>query len=166
MLGYRRNILRKFAESCWRLWWGDPFDVRFYLVKKTKGIHFKRVLDVGCGAGIILSEMPENGDKVGIDISQESLRTAKMVAKEALFVMGDIHFMPFRNDIFDLVLIANSLSKYDFNIKLGMGDKWTPERLLSETYRVLMHNGLLFLTTPNKWHQAYRLSKKIDCPTL
>jgi len=145
---------------------GDHFDVRFYLLEKINSIKFKRVLDVGCGSGIILSELPKNGDKVGIDISRDILKISKILTKESLFVRGDIHFMPFRDDAFDLVFVACSFSKYDLNLAKKLETKQSPERLLSEIYRILTPNGQLFLTTPNKGHQAYRLGKKIDYPTL
>ena len=56
-------IKTKFQKIDSRRWWGDDFDVRFFLVNILKKIERATVLDIGGGVGIILSETSKNNLK-------------------------------------------------------------------------------------------------------
>jgi ubiquinone/menaquinone biosynthesis C-methylase UbiE len=158
----RRRIINKFKQYAPNLWWGDRFDVRFHLISILRKVSHKRILDIGCGIGIILSELSnETNWKVGLDISRESLKIARKIDRNADFVLGDMHFLPFLNEAFDYVIIANALSTYDFNIDPKMFKTSTPERQIKEAHRVLNNYGTLLLTTPNQKHKLYKNLRKI-----
>lgn len=163
----RKSILTKFRRYAPDLWWGDAFDVRFHLASTLQRVSRKKILDVGCGIGVILSEITAKTDfKIGLDISRKALTTAKKIDRDADFVLGDMHFLPFSREIFDYVVIANALSTYDFKIDPGMLKTSTPEREIKEACRVLKNQGTLLLTTPNRNHRAYKNLRKIDYKDL
>ena len=58
-------------------WWGDDFDVRFYLSSLIKKISKKRVLDLGGGIGIISSEINKSNYRINLDSSFLDLKTCK-----------------------------------------------------------------------------------------
>jgi len=123
----------------------------------------KKILDIGCGIGVILSEIPAKTNwNVGLDISRKSLKIAKKIDRDADFVLGDMHFLPFSKKTFDYVIIANALSTYDFKIDPRILETSTPEREIEETYRVLKSHGTLLLTTPNQKYRAYKNLRKIN----
>ncbi|MBU7018937.1 MAG: class I SAM-dependent methyltransferase [Theionarchaea archaeon] len=72
-----------------------------------------RILDLGCGTGLLASFLYKNegtliGDYTifGVDISLNMLQRAK--PREAV-IQADIDFLPFRNNVFDVVLSFTSL---------------------------------------------------------
>ena len=55
-----------------------------YVLAKTEGLFGKKVLDVGCGGGILAESMAFEGAQVtGIDMGADALVVAKLHAKEA-----------------------------------------------------------------------------------
>lgn len=59
---------------------------------------FSSVLEVGCGPGNVLHEFEEDKFSVGLDINKEFLKELKTPC-----VLGDGHFLPFKNNSFDVV---------------------------------------------------------------
>lgn len=66
------------------------------------------VLDVGCGKGYKLHCLGENLFKVGIDL-------VKRLEVKINFVKADATYLPFRNDMFDIVF-ANEVMSHVWNI--------------------------------------------------
>jgi SAM-dependent methyltransferase len=64
----------------------------------------RRVLDVGCGAGVFLRLAAERGaEPWGIDASEALLELARRRVPEADLRVGDMQFLPYDDDRFDLV---------------------------------------------------------------
>lgn len=163
----RKRVIDKFGKYASDYWWGDPFDVCFCLIFKLKKMRNEKILDIGCGPGIILSEISgTNILKFGLDTSKNALKVAKMIDGDSHFVLGDMHRMPFRDGAFNCAIIANSFSKFDFKIEPKIAGTATPSRLVREVHRILNRAGKLLLTTPNRDHRAYKHASKADYQTL
>lgn len=76
---YRKSVINKFKQYAPNLWWGDGLDVRFHIISILRRISHKRILDIGCGIGVILSEIPNTNWKVGLDISKKVLKIARKI---------------------------------------------------------------------------------------
>jgi SAM-dependent methyltransferase len=64
----------------------------------------QRVLDVGCGAGVFLHLVEEFGAvPFGIDASSELLSVARTRVPSADIRLGDMQFLPYEDDSFDVV---------------------------------------------------------------
>jgi SAM-dependent methyltransferase len=64
----------------------------------------QRVLDVGCGTGCFLRLVADRGGHAyGIDASQELLELARARVPAADLRVGDMQFLPYADDCFDLV---------------------------------------------------------------
>jgi SAM-dependent methyltransferase len=69
----------------------------------------KRVLEVGCGTGVFLRAAADRGAQVvGVDASSSLLELARERVPEAELHLGDMQFLPFEDDSFDVVAGFNS----------------------------------------------------------
>jgi len=69
----------------------------------------QRVLEVGCGSGVFLRAAADCGAQVsGLDASAELLQIARERVPEADFRRGDLQFLPYPDDAFDVVAGFNS----------------------------------------------------------
>lgn len=98
-----------------------------------------KVLDVGCGTGIIGAKIQSRlkASVVGMDLSQEMVKVAKKNGIETKTVDLDQRW-PFNSSSFDCVIIVQVL-EHVFN----------PDNLIQESRRVLKTGGCLIVTTPN-----------------
>jgi len=164
------RIKQKMINLDPKKYWGDDFDIRFYLISKLKTIERKKILDLGGGIGIISSELERNNDRINLDFSFEELKICNQkIDKYIQNICATITDMPFKNDVFDFV-ISSSVIQYarDYDITNEMvitenkiNQYPSVEKSLSEMYRVLRPNGKLFLVTPNNaYYKSYMFSYK------
>jgi SAM-dependent methyltransferase len=67
------------------------------------------VLEVGCGSGVFLRAAADHAARVdGIDASESLLQLARARVPQADLSLGDMQFLPYENDSFDLVAGFNS----------------------------------------------------------
>ncbi len=101
-----------------------------------------RVLDLGCGGGLVAEALAARGcELLGVDASLPSLRTARRHARASgvrvAYVAGDAARLPLRDGVVDAVVAADVLEHLD---DLGA--------VLREVTRVLRPGGLLLFDTP------------------
>lgn len=110
------------------------------ILDKSNLIPDEKVLDIGCGSGIISNECARKGAIVyGFDLSSGAVKYAK--AKEikgTMFVIADAQNIPFKSDYFDAVVCSEVIEHLP-----------EPEKMIAEITRVLKNQGRLFLFTPN-----------------
>jgi SAM-dependent methyltransferase len=99
------------------------------------GYRGRRVLEVGCGAGVDLARFARGGARVtGVDLAESAIALARAnFEQQGLpgdFRVADGERLPFADDSFDLVY-AHGVVQYTAN----------PERLVSECRRVLRPGG-------------------------
>lgn len=116
-----------------------------------------RILDVGCGDGIMLTEL---GDKaIGLDISNEALKFAPENIRDRLR-QGCATELPFDNESFDTVLLLNMIEHLTPN---------DAKKALSEANRVCAKNGQIIISTcirvPKKFEITLDMSKYLHSPT-
>ena len=95
-----------------------------------------KILDVGCGTGIVIKRLELYGNTFGIDISKKAVEFCKIRDIENVF-KADATKIPFSNSSFDLVVCLDVLEhvKHDNNA-------------ISEIYRILKPDGIALLTIP------------------
>jgi ubiquinone/menaquinone biosynthesis C-methylase UbiE len=81
-------------------------DLRRYLYTRLDLDQKNKILDVGCGTGVIDTELNSlYAAKVfGLDIQHTNLDLAKKYAPKSSFTLGDAHQLPFHSKHFDLTL--------------------------------------------------------------
>jgi ubiquinone/menaquinone biosynthesis C-methylase UbiE len=94
------------------------------------------LLDVGCGDGRRLTGQIEYC--VGIDIVETELRRAKEKLSRFGFALGDVQYLPFKDEVFDTALCSHVIEHVH-----------QPKQLLQEVHRVMKRGGFLELEVPN-----------------
>lgn len=171
-LSERDRIKTKINSIESQRWWGDDFDIRFYLISELKKIRRKNILDVGGGIGIICSELNNSNTRVNLDLSQKDLKICKeMVDKNIRNVCASMTNLPFKENFFDVVICShlleiakqNDIENNQVNNDGAVARYPTIEKTLNEISRVLRTNGRLFITTPNN---SYYKTIKLDFEEL
>ena len=123
---------------------------RFGYIRRvlTEELHLSptdlRVLDVGCGGGVLAEEVARLGCTVtGLDPSEESLAAARAhAATQGLAIeyrRGSGEALPFPADTFDVIYCCDVLEHVD-----------DLRRVVAETARVLKPGGVYFYDTINR----------------
>jgi len=69
----------------------------------------QRVLELGCGSGVFLRLAADRGAEVfGLDASEALIELARSRVPEADLRVGDMQFLPFADDVFDVVAGFNA----------------------------------------------------------
>lgn len=153
----QERIKRKINTINSKRWWGDDYDVRFYLISRLKNIKNKSILDVGGGIGMILSELNQNNFRINLDYSLEDLKTCRdKIDSDINLVCASMYYLPFRSDYFDYVICSHLLEiakKNDLDKNSIRTDRLSTfpsvQKTLEEINRILLIQGMVFLTTPN-----------------
>ncbi len=102
----------------------------------------KRVLEVGCGAGVIAAEIGDaagrEGQTIAVDLVDE-----RVLTEGFSFTLSDATALPFPDGHFDAV-ISNHVLEH-------VGDRPAQIRHLAEIARVLVEGGVAYLAVPNRW---------------
>ncbi|MEJ5223739.1 MAG: methyltransferase domain-containing protein [Anaerolineales bacterium] len=84
--------------------WTAP--LRRYLYQKTRLADARRILDVGCGPGVLLTELGQLTPATahGLDLNRAALKQAAVQAPAAALVCADAHALPYPDASFDITL--------------------------------------------------------------
>jgi 2-polyprenyl-6-hydroxyphenyl methylase / 3-demethylubiquinone-9 3-methyltransferase len=108
-----------------------------------------RVLDIGCGAGLLSNVLAKHQHQVtGIDLSEKSLHIAQKYddTSSVQYLQANAYSLPFSNGSFDAVCALDILEHVE-----------EPQLLISEAARVLKPKGLFFFHTFNRTLRSYLL---------
>ena len=104
------------------------------MIKAVGNIKGKKLLDVGCGAGVHAKAYVNKGAKVqGIDISKTMVEMARERCKGVDFKVGSMNKLPYASGTFDVVT-ASLVTDYIKDLK----------KALLEVNRVMKKGGLLY----------------------
>jgi len=114
------------------------------VVAALRAVRPRRVIDVGCGTGLLATRLRRELDGaslVGCDFSHGMLVHAHTHAEPVAWVQGDAQHLPFRDASADAIVSTEALH-------------WFPDqrRALSEFFRVLAPGGhvlVALVSTPN-----------------
>jgi ubiquinone/menaquinone biosynthesis C-methylase UbiE len=109
------------------------------------------VLDVGCGAGVLVEALDKTVKRTvtGVDIVPEPANAYLQSSSRGRIVKGDITKLPFEDDSFDCIVAMDVLEHF--------GEL---ERPLSELSRVVGSKGQLLVTGPTE-NWMYRVGRYI-----
>jgi 2-polyprenyl-6-hydroxyphenyl methylase / 3-demethylubiquinone-9 3-methyltransferase len=111
--------------------------------------HKCKILDIGCGAGILTNFLAlDEHDITGIDISEKSLTIAEKfdTTKKVKYLKANAYNIPLENHTFDVICAMDVLEHIE-----------NPAKLIQEASRLLKHGGLFFFHTFTKNILSYLL---------
>jgi ubiquinone/menaquinone biosynthesis C-methylase UbiE len=109
--------------------------------EKLQKIETPLVLDAGCRWGRASKRLKDfchrDLERVGVDLDKLSLQYGKIMDRTAVFIRSDIRILPFRNQVFDLILCSGVIHE----IKNARGRN----QAIEEMSRALKPRGSLYL---------------------
>ena len=110
--------------------------VRKYSVNDTS----LKILDAGCGTGLLAKQLSKIGSTMGVDIASEALRYAKR--RKIRVRKASVNNLPFPDNSFNVVVSMDVLYH----------QRVDDTRALFEFFRVLKPGGIAIIRVPaNKW---------------
>ncbi|AFU18439.1 bifunctional 2-polyprenyl-6-hydroxyphenol methylase/3-demethylubiquinol 3-O-methyltransferase UbiG [Actinobacillus suis] len=127
-----------------------------YIQQKSNGLFGKKVLDVGCGGGILSEAMAKAGANVtGIDMTTEPLEIARKHAEESGLT---IDYRQATIEDFVQNQTACHAEKFDVITCMEMLEHVPdPLSIIQSCKALLKPNGVLFFSTINRTFKAYML---------
>lgn len=108
------------------------------LTKKfTKGSRGLKILDAGCGTGLLAKKLKAFGQVTGIDINSEAIKFAKKRGVDAR--LASVTHLPFKANTFDLIVSIDVLYHEQVTDDL---------QALKEFKRVLKSGGIVIVKVP------------------
>lgn len=102
----------------------------------------EKIIDLGCGTGYYLFLLSHCGVKLhltGFDNDKKALTEAKnSLSKKIKFIEGDLHKIPFKNNLFDKAVASEVLEHVE-----------NDELILKEAFRILKSGGVLVISVPS-----------------
>lgn len=95
-----------------------------------------RILDVGCGDGVISQPLMDSGHFVAA-VDLPTVATAAHKCNVSSIMAGDAETLAFADGTFDLVIASEVLEHL-----------WAPQCFIDEAYRTLKLHGYLIIETP------------------
>ena len=124
--------------------------IKHFKIKKDKTDYLEgiKILDIGCGGGLISEPMARLGAKVtGIDASEKNIRIAQLHSKKNSLNINYINTSPEK---------LNDIEKYDIILNLEVVEHVENVNLyIKSCYKLLRKNGLMFTATLNRSLTSY-----------
>jgi ubiquinone/menaquinone biosynthesis C-methylase UbiE len=110
--------------------------IRSYLMGKINLLHSDRILEIGCGTGVITNELAQSSKGIifGADIDFERILFAKIASSNSYYLCGDGFHLPFSDNTFSMVCCHYFL--------LWLKDQ---KAAIQEMARVAKHEGFIII---------------------
>jgi SAM-dependent methyltransferase len=112
--------------------------LKLHIDDLLRGRRHLRILDVGCGAGVMTAHLHRYGDVTGIDFSTSAIEAARGLAPGIRFMSGTLEALP-SDERFDVIAMFDVLEH------IPRGDR---PGFLRDVRSRLADRGLVFVSTP------------------
>src|SRR6266705_1756754 len=160
MTSWKQRVKDHFSERAteWAAYYADPEPPlsRQHLISRQRFAlemleavipPSSRVLDAGCGSGVMAAKLMDGGYAVwGIDFAEPMIRQARALCGSHQFAVGDIEHIPFPDNAFDVVVSLGVIEYLE-----------SDEQALREIRRVLKPGGRAVIAISNGSSPLLRL---------
>ena len=115
------------------------------------------ILEIGCGTGQILSQIKSKGFKVGVDYSNDRLKSSPFKNK-IVFVQADVKSLPFTDNYF-----SNIVMSHFFHELIQFEEKKNLKKTIKQILSKLKHKGRIIIIDhcdPGKGYIKFEMNKK------
>src|SRR4030042_2452572 len=107
----RKDLISEMYELESEYWWHKAKRRLILHLCQHYGVftQAKRFLDVGCGTGMMMSELSSNGSVFGVDRSVQALQFCKKRGIRSVFCCDITQLLPIQSEMFDMVTILDVL---------------------------------------------------------
>lgn len=151
-----KKVYEMFKRVGLEHFWGDFFDSRFYIAWLLSKKKDAMILDIGCGAGVLLHST-QASLKVGTDVSFGYLKNSKKLDPSLELIQSDASFLPFRNNSFSIILAMHL-----FPVMKNLGYDW--KKSVAEIKRISNKNSEIMITGSNRtsrhFEQIYTIEER------
>ncbi|BAC24590.1 ubiG [Wigglesworthia glossinidia endosymbiont of Glossina brevipalpis] len=152
----KKNKFDKMANSWWDLDGSSKFlhkmnPVRIkYISLRSQGIFGKKILDIGCGAGILSEGLSKEGGMVtGIDTSKKMIHHAKYHAKKNKIKVSYIHedaktHLKKYKKFYDIITCMEVLEHVEY-----------PKDIINSCSHLIKDKGDIFFSTINRTAKSF-----------
>jgi len=131
------------------IWDGIGEETHPYIINRIRDklayVKNKRILDIGCGSGLLSEFLTEKNRVYGIDIVKKNVDDA--LARGLRASRCDIEKgLSFKSNEFDVILCTEVLEHLQ-----------NPDIVIKEIHRILKRKGEVFITVPNFYSLTYRI---------
>lgn len=119
---------------------GKRAGVVMKIISPMKDCRNLNVLDLGSGEGGTSYLFAETNKVISYDLSLLRLKRQHQSDDNYFLLNGRAENLPFRDSFFDLIILQDVLEHVE-----------NRELLVNEIYRVLKRNGMIYISTPNKY---------------
>lgn len=125
-----------------------------FIVEKANGLADKKIVDIGCGGGILAESMAKlSANVTGIDLAQDSLDVAKLHALES--GLKNVNYQNIKAEEF----AEQNAEQFDVVTCMEMLEHVPdPESIVTAAAKACKPNGKVFFSTLNKTAKSYLLS--------
>jgi len=152
MASWKHQVKNRFSEQAtqWAACYADPeptLSSQHLISRQRSALKLveaamppsSRILEVGCGAGVMAAKLIKRGYAVwGIDLAEPMIRQARQLCESEPFGVGDIEHIPFPDNTFDVVVSLGVIEYLE-----------SDEQALREVWRVLRPGGRAVIAIPN-----------------
>ena len=149
-----KKIYKKFKIVGITHFYGDFFDARGYVSDILSDFKTDNFLDIGCGAGVLLSSI-NSSLKVGIDMNFDALKQSKKLDKNMEVILCDAQYLPFRSKVFSTISAMHLFPVININEK-----NW--EKAIEEVNRISKKENILFITGANRTSRHFEKTHLVE----
>lgn len=150
-----QKVLKMFKKVGMEHFFGDYFDARFYVADLLSQNQTSIILDIGCGAGVLLN-CAKASLKIGLDTSFESLKKAKILDPKMELIQGDATQLPFRSNMFSDIIGMHLVPV----VKTFQGDDW--KKSINEIKRISAKKCKIILTGANRMSKHFEKTHSLE----
>jgi 2-polyprenyl-3-methyl-5-hydroxy-6-metoxy-1,4-benzoquinol methylase len=116
-------------------WWSNRF---YALLARRYGQHGARLLEIGSGLGHLVAQLEDTFETYGLDLNHWAVKQSKTIVQKSALQTASAQELPFEDGVFKVVIIKHIVEHLP-----------QPEKAIREIGRVIAHDGILILATPN-----------------
>lgn len=134
------DMYRIFFEIQKKHWWFvTKKEIVLDMISRhmTKGGDVKKVLDIGCGSGLMLSALEKTGQAYGMDMSDDAIKFSKEIFEGEVKKGALPDQVPYEDGFFDLITALDVIEHIDDDAGS-----------LKAMHSLLMPEGVIVITVP------------------